>query len=276
MPRKIAGWEFFNENVAICDHVRPGGLKSLEEGDRKVAELFIDFLSPCSRVVDVGCGAGFPGLYVAPHIKKLVGVDAAPNMIAAAQRNAAKVGITNVEFLVGSADSLRFGNEEFDGALLCGLLESMDWETVHSTVPEVWRVLTSGGRLVVLDRDWQNVLKRGPLRETDILYEKGRLVLRLVELTVSPHMEKDTRYLVDPNSSLGQRMMAELGDRTRVPTAIDRDDLGPKDVLDAWYDEAAQFDAETLRELFASNGFSQVRVDSIPVWDGVLFLTAAK
>ena len=75
--RKIAGWEFFNNNVDVCDLVRPGGIKALEANARAVAELFIAALGGHRRILDVGCGSGFPGLYVASYVDELVGLDLA-------------------------------------------------------------------------------------------------------------------------------------------------------------------------------------------------------
>ncbi len=84
--RKKPGWEFCNENVSIWNgNVNPDGIQALEKGNRRVAEWFISVLKGCRLVIDIGCGAGFPSLYLAPHVDKVMGVDAAPNMIDAAR-----------------------------------------------------------------------------------------------------------------------------------------------------------------------------------------------
>lgn len=276
-PRKVAGWEFFNENIHMCDIVRPGGLQALQAEDRKVAEWFITTLRNCHRVIDLGCGSGFPGLYVAPYVDELVGVDAAPNMVCAAQANASISNVKNVLFKVGGADGLLpFEDGEFDGALLCGVLESMDWESVHQILSEVQRVLTFGGRLAVVDQDWQDVLKRSPKNTASIRFERENLTVQVVKRSVSPNTEKCTWYRVDPHSHLGQRLLTELGSKKSVNITIDTDDLERDSVLDAWYDEIAQFDAETLTELIASKGFHNIIVDSLPVWQKILVLTAIR
>ena len=275
-PRKIAGWQFFNENVEVCDVVRPGGLVALEGDDKKVAKWFIQVLQGSRKVLDLGCGSGFPGLYVAPHVETLAGMDAAPNMIVAAQANATKLGVKNASFEVGGTKGIRFEDEEFDGAILCGLLESMDWETVDRMTFEVKRVLVPGGRIAIVDRDWQNILDKAPSSEAIIKIKKEHLILQFVERISSPPMERDFRYLIDSNSLLGQRFREELNDEVCVHTKINRDELEQQDFLDAWYDETAQFDAETLTELILSKGFRAVKVESLPVWGKTLFLTAIK
>ena len=277
-PRRIAGWEFFNENVGVCAVVRPGGLDALSADDRKVAEWFIEAMRGRRKVVDIGCGSGFPGLYVAPHVGEIVGVDAAPNMIAAAQENALKLGVKNAELKVAGADGLPFKEDDFDGAMLCGSLESMDWPGVHQAMDELRRVMSPGGRIAILDQDWRDILERKSLNETSVRHAKGRLIVRFVQRAKkSPAAERDTRYLVNPDSPLGRRLLTALGDKSSVPVAITPDDLDPSAVLDAWYDEAAQFDAEALTDLAASRGFRQIKVDVLPAWgQKVLFLTADK
>jgi len=276
-PRKTAGWEFFNDNVHVCDVVRPGGLAALKEGDRKVAEKFIGALRGCQRVLDVGCGSGFPGLYVASHVGELVGVDAAPNMVTAARANADQLGVQNAVFHVGGDSGLPFRDAEFDAALLCGVLESMDWESADRMMSEVWRVLTTGGRIALLDQDWRDVLLRKPLRAASILSAKGRFVLRVVERRSSPATERYTSYVVDPGSPTGRKLRSELGDRPQAPTSITPEDLDAEAVLDAWYEETAQFDVETLPHLAASKGFRGIQVESLPLWgQNILFLQAVK
>jgi hypothetical protein len=142
---------------------------------------------------------------------------------------------------------------------------------------EVWRVLSPRGRIAVLDQDWRDVMCRKPSTQASIVLRNDQLMLAYVERRMSPHLEKDTRYLVEPQSPLAQRLRAELGDKECAPTTLPREQVSPGDILDAWYDEAAQFDAETLADLVASNGCRQIKVDSVPLWgQAILRLTAIK
>lgn len=276
-PRKIAGYEFFNDCPEACDPFGTGGFEALGVGDQEAAGLFIASLSGCRKVLDVGCGVGFPALCLSRYVDQVVGVDAAPNMVSAARADSERLGVTNASFETAGADGLPFGNEEFDGASLCGVLESMDWEAVHRMLPEIWRVLAPRGRIALLDRDWQALLRTNPLKEGHTRSDRGRLLLQFVERTPSPPLERDTRYLVRADSPLARRLRTELGENARVPTMMAREDVAGGDALDAWYDEAAQFDAETVEELIASNDFREIAVRSLAVWrERILFLTATK
>ena len=271
-PRKIAGWEFFEKR-----YYDQTAAETLPAEAGEVEGWFIEALKGCRRVLDVGCGAGWPGVYVATQVGELVGIDASPKAIAAARRIASS--ISNMSFEVGGIEGLPHGDGEFDGAMLCGLLESMDWDAVHRMMPEVRRVLSPDGRVAVLDQDWLDFISRNPLMTTSIRLRKGQLMLQVVERSLSPHTEIDARYIIDPNSLTGREMLTWLGGRERIPTSMKPDDLDPADIISAEYDVAAQFDADSLADLFASYGFRSISSSSrlVPAWgQKVTFLTAIR
>jgi len=129
----------------------------------------------------------------------------------------------------------------------------------------------------VLDQDWAEVISRKPACETQIRFEDGRLTYFTVERHLSPHRERCTWYVIDPGSASGIKLRAELGERKRVPASLGLGDIDDSAALDAWYDETAQFDVDTLIELVASNGFGDVRARSLPIWgQKIVFATAVK
>jgi len=276
-PRRIEMWEFFSENVEAAGIPYLGGLAELGAGDRKAAEFFIAALRGCRRMLDIGCGEGLPALYLAERVGTVVGLDAAPNMIAAARANARRLGLANASFEVGGLEALPFGDHEFDGASICGALESMDWPDVRRTIAEVQRVLEPGGRLAVLEQDWCDILETRPRRETCLRLENGRLWFQITERCSHPHAEKQTRYFVAPESASGQRLREQLGDDARRMTATAISELRPGDISDAWWHETAQFDSETLADLLQSNGFRDLTTRCERVWtEEVLLVTAVK
>jgi len=276
-PRRIEMWEFFNENVDAAGPRRLGGLADLSAGDRKAAQFFIGALKGSRRVLDIGCGAGLPALYVAPYVGDIVGLDAAPNMVAAARANALSLALSNASFQEGGLEALPFSDCEFDGASLCGVLESMDWPDVLRTIAEVRRVLEPGGRLAVLEQDGHDILTTKPRREASIRCEKGRLWLQITERRGDPLGEVQTRYFVCPESCSGERLREELGDETRRMTATAIGELKPEDTVDAWYYQTAPFDADTLGGLLVGHGFVALTTRRERVWtEEVLLVTASR
>jgi SAM-dependent methyltransferase len=276
-PRRIEMWEFFNENMDAAGPQFLGRLADLSPGHRGAADFFIEALGGRRKALDIGCGEGLPALYLAERVGAVVGLDAAPNMIAAARANARRLALANASFEVGGLEALSFSDREFDGASICGALESMDWPDALRTIVEVRRVLEPGGRLAVLEQDWRDILNTRPEREACIRLENGRLWFQITERRSHPHAERQTCYFVVPDSASGQRLREELGDDARRATAMAIGELHPRDIVDAWYHETAQFDSETLADLLESNGFRDLTTTCERVWtEEVLLVTAVR
>jgi SAM-dependent methyltransferase len=266
-PRKMAGWEFFDLLADEAAGDRSGYPPDDADRSGVVEGFFISALQGCRKVLDFGCGLGWPGLAVAPHVGELIGVDAAPNVIRIAQQSLDLMKIANARFQLVSPDHLPFPDEEFDGAMLCGLLESIDWESVPKIMSEVRRVLEPGGRIAVLDQDWQDQLTRGPMIARHIRRRWGQLQVQVSERSVNPHMEVTTRYIVDPSTKQGAAMLSMLNGRERMEV-IHIDPLpDPESIIEVNREIAAQFDTQTIIDLVASHGFGDIRIESVYVPD---------
>jgi ubiquinone/menaquinone biosynthesis C-methylase UbiE len=101
-------------------------------------------------LLDVGCGTGAAVRDAAPTVKRAVGFDLSPGMIAQAQARAQSEHIENVEFKVGDVS----GPLPFDGAAFTALVCTTAFHHFprpQDTVAEMTRVLAPGGRLVIAD-----------------------------------------------------------------------------------------------------------------------------
>jgi ubiquinone/menaquinone biosynthesis C-methylase UbiE len=107
------------------------------------------------QVLDVGCGTGVLTRQAADAVGPagaVLGIDAAPAMIAKAQREAKRCG-SGASFRVAAIENLPIVSERFDVVLSSIMLHHLPPETKHKGLHEVYRVMKDGGRLVVIDVD---------------------------------------------------------------------------------------------------------------------------
>ncbi|MEE2755596.1 MAG: bifunctional 2-polyprenyl-6-hydroxyphenol methylase/3-demethylubiquinol 3-O-methyltransferase UbiG [Myxococcota bacterium] len=96
------------------------------------------------HLLDVGCGGGFLSTLVAKAGAHVTGIDSAAGAIQAARNKAEQDGL-HVDYRVGAAEKLPFGDEVFDLVICTDVLVHVDDPRVVLT--EILRVLKPGGRL---------------------------------------------------------------------------------------------------------------------------------
>jgi ubiquinone/menaquinone biosynthesis C-methylase UbiE len=124
-------------------------------------------VQPGERLLEVGSGSGRLCRMLAPRLHpggQLIGIDISPEMTTEAQKYALAEGIDNgITFETCPAESLPYPVASFDGALAARLL-------LHATDPEavireMKRVVKPGGRVVVMDWDFDTITVDHPNRE---------------------------------------------------------------------------------------------------------------
>jgi N-methyltransferase StaMA len=130
----------FDALAGRYDELRPAGTAWAE-----LADLTLDMLGPCRRLLDIGCGTG--RFAVRAHDRlggRVWGVDASPEMLEQARR---QPGSRAVGWRLGDADRLPFRDGWFDGAhmhLVVHLLPDRS-----AALGEAARILAAEGTMVI-------------------------------------------------------------------------------------------------------------------------------
>lgn len=114
-------------------------------------------LKPGWRVLDVGSGPGhqvFEMSSVVGDTGRIDGVDAAESALEIARHRCSE--LDNVSFQLSDASKLPFDDATFDAVMSSQVFEYLD--DVVGAVTEMFRVLKSGGRVLIHDSDWGALL----------------------------------------------------------------------------------------------------------------------
>jgi ubiquinone/menaquinone biosynthesis C-methylase UbiE len=116
-------------------------------------------VKPGEHVLDVGVGPRFLAAELAAAVGssgRVCGIDISDDMLAIAARRSVRPGSARVELSHGSATEIPFDNESFDLVTCTQVLEYVS--DVPAALGEFHRVLRPGGRLLVLDTDWDTIV----------------------------------------------------------------------------------------------------------------------
>jgi sterol 24-C-methyltransferase len=164
-----------------------------------------------SKVLDAGCGEGATAFYLAKTRKYLMsGIDILDFNIDRATKKAKELKIP-ADFLLASYDNLPFKDKSFDGVYTLETL--VHAENANLVLKEFYRVLKSGGRLVLfeysipkiedLDKRQRHIFKiiaDGSVMRSFLSFNYG----------VLPNKIKKAGFILESSEDLTERMIPSL------------------------------------------------------------------
>ena len=137
----------------------------IDPGDRKGHKnYYIDLLQKAALeevlklkgdeiVLDFGCGSGRFSYWIAPKVKKVVGLEVTPEMIDLAEKNRT---VENVEFMV--YDGIHFPSflYPFDLILSVGVLQILRGESLKNALSSLTQYLKRDGRFCLIEQASDN------------------------------------------------------------------------------------------------------------------------
>ena len=115
-------------------------------------DLLVDLARPTSHdtVLDYATGAGMAGFTVAPDVATVEAADELPGMLEEGKRLGAELGLVNVAFTLVDLYSLPYKDGAFTLVVSRNAFHLLP--DPATALAELQRVLSPGGRIVVLDR----------------------------------------------------------------------------------------------------------------------------
>jgi arsenite methyltransferase len=161
-------------------------------------------LEPGETALDIGSGPGLLATEIADVVGpagSVHGIDPSDSMLAIARR---RPGSESVEFHAGDAYTLPFPDGSFDVAVSTQVYEYV--ADVPRALAEARRVLRPGGRLLVLDTDWDSIVWRS--RDPERM---RRVLAAWDEHLVDPYLPRRlTGLLVDAGFAVTERAVIPM------------------------------------------------------------------
>jgi arsenite methyltransferase len=171
-------------------------------------------LKDSEHVLDIGSGPGFLAAEMAAEVGpegRVVGLDPSESMLTLGRRRDAPV-----EFVEGDALALPFADESFEAAVATQVYEYV--ADMPTALAEARRVLRAGGRLLILDTDWDSIVWHSGDHE-----RMQRVLLKWNDHLADPYLPRRLpRLLREAGFELAEATIIPILNRGTDPAAFSR------------------------------------------------------
>ncbi|MEO0070472.1 MAG: class I SAM-dependent methyltransferase [candidate division WOR-3 bacterium] len=222
-------------------------------------------LAGAQKVLDVGCGDGWPLLRLAPLFDSVTGIDASSRRVARATANAERLQLKNVTIKQMSMTEMNFPDNSFDGVVAASAVEQTP--DPYQALREIFRVLKPGGKFQIYfeayDGEEKGVSERVFITENEDCYGYHYVLKHqmppwernyLVKFSPTPEMQEEFRRLSNLIERLGSvpAQAPEIG--------LEFLERNQKYIIGgSWY-ELEHFTTKAMKETLEEIGFSEVRI----------------
>jgi ubiquinone/menaquinone biosynthesis C-methylase UbiE len=228
------------------------------------AEWWAYMMEGAHRILDVGCGGGFPSFYLATCGFEVVGVDPSPSEINRAKRHLQQQGGSYpVKYQVIEQTALPFEDDSFDGTTFSSSLECVG--DPEALMREVIRVLKPGSPVAVDEED------RGVQPKTHPVWEdRGIVIIDDVSYlwvgtrVCEPYL--DRRYMIRLSKDFSKNEHLDIrGAAGSWLLAMTLEEAGLSleqvlsEAIEGEYGEAQGYDPYTLRDFLEKMGFTDLK-----------------
>lgn len=117
-----------------------------EAAYRATLERVRNYLTPTSRVLEVGCGTGATAVLLAPYVGNLLGTDVSPKMIEIARARAREAALSHVDFRTGTLEDPSLLQGSYDVVAAFNLFHLL--EDIPAAILRATQLLAPGGLLI--------------------------------------------------------------------------------------------------------------------------------